>query len=233
MTFNGFKKEGIEFLIDLEMNNTKVWFENNRYIWEEHILKPNVAFVEEMGETLEMLVPMINAKPKVSGSLFKIYRDTRFSKDKTPMKDKIGIIFWQGGAHRMQSTSYYFFYNIEQYYIATGIRTFKPPLLKAYRKYIQNKTNAKNLHQILEDIKQKGYQLPEPKYKRLPQGFKEGDEYSYLSKYNAIFGFQTYPLHEINDDFYSEKIVDKAFRVFQDMDNLREWLYQLTLTVED
>ena len=230
MTFNGFKKEAIEFLIDLEMNNTKVWFENNRHIWEENILKPNVAFVEEMGETLEMLVPMINAKPKVSGSLFKIYRDTRFSKDKTPMKDKIGIIFWQGSRHRMQSASYYIFYNIEQYYIATGIRTFKPPLLKAYRKYIQNKTNAKNLHEILEDIKAKGYQLPEQKYKRLPQGFKEDDEYSYLSKYNAIFGFQTYP---IDDVFFTEEILDKTFKVYQDMDDLRQWLYELTLTVED
>ncbi len=230
MTFNGFKKEGIKFLEQLELNNTKVWFENNRHIWEEHILRPNVAFVEEMGETLEILVPTIKAKPKVSGSLFKIYRDTRFSKDKTPMKDKIGIIFWQGHAHRMQSASYYFFFNTQMYYIATGIRTFKPPLLKAYRKYIQNKTNAMNLHNILEDIKQKGYQLPEPKYKRLPQGFKEEDEYSYLSKYNAIFGFQTY---EIDDTFYKEEIVEKAFQVFQDMDELRQWLYELTLTVED
>ena len=230
MTFNGFKKEGIEFLIDLEMNNTKVWFENNRHIWQENILKPNVAFVEEMGETLEMLVPTIKAKPKVSGSLFKIYRDVRFSKDKTPMKDKIGIIFWQGQSHRMQGASYYIFYNIEQYFIATGIRTFKPPLLKAYRKYIQNKTNAMNLHNILEDIKQKGYQLPEPKYKRLPLGFHSDDEYAYLSKYNAIFGFQTYP---IDDAFYSEEILDKAFNVYKDMDSLREWLYELTLTVED
>ncbi|KAB7889195.1 TIGR02453 family protein [Poseidonibacter ostreae] len=230
MTFNGFKKEGVEFLKQLELNNTKVWFENNRHIWEENILKPNVAFVEEMGETLEILVPTIKAKPKVSGSLFKIYRDTRFSKDKTPMKDKIGIIFWQGQAHRMQSASYYFFFNTQMYYIATGIRTFKPPLLKAYRKYIQNKTNAMNLHNILQDIKQKGYQTPEPKYKRLPQGFKQEDEYSYLSKYNAIFGFQTY---ELDDTFYSEEIVDKAFKVFQDMDELRQWLYELTLTVED
>ncbi|WP_121626720.1 TIGR02453 family protein [Poseidonibacter antarcticus] len=230
MNFNGFKKEGINFLKELEMNNTKVWFENNRHIWEEHILRPNVAFVEEMGETLEMLVPTIKAKPKVSGSLFKIYRDTRFSKDKTPMKDKIGILFWQGQAHRMQSSSYYLFYDVNQYFIATGIRTFKPPLLKAYRKYIQNKTNARNLHNILEDIKKKGYQLPEPKYKRLPQGFDKDNEYAYLSKYNAIFGFQTYKLDET---FYSEKIIDKAFNVFQDMDSLREWLYELTLTVED
>ena len=64
----------------------------------------------------------------------------------------------------------------------------------------------------------------------MPQGFKQEDEYSYLSKYNAIFGFQTYKL---DDTFYKEEIVDKAFQVFQDMDELRQWLYELTLTVED
>ena len=82
MQFNGFSKEGIEFLKRLEVNNTKVWFENNRTIWEKHILLPNTNFVQEMGETLQILIPTIHFKPKVSGSLFRIYRDVRFSKDK-------------------------------------------------------------------------------------------------------------------------------------------------------
>jgi len=230
MLFNGFKKEALEFLEEIKINNNKIWFEQNRQRWKEVILEPNIAYIEEMGEHLIALVPNIKALPKVSGSLFKIYRDVRFSKDKTPMKDKIGIIFWQGQAHRMQSASYYIFYNTHEYFIATGIRSFKPPLLKAYRKYIQNKTNAMNLHNILEDIKKKGYQLPEPKYKRLPQGFKEENPYAYLSKYNAIFGFQTY---ELDNTFYSEEIIDKAFKIYQDMDDLRQWLYELSLTVED
>lgn len=70
---------------------------------------------------------------------------------------------------------------------------------------------------------------PKLNIKRLAQGFDANDEYSYLSKYDAIFGFKSY---SIDETFYNEEIIDKAFKVFQDMDNLREWLYELTLTVE-
>ncbi|PKN14525.1 MAG: TIGR02453 family protein, partial [Deltaproteobacteria bacterium HGW-Deltaproteobacteria-24] len=100
--FTGFSKEGLDFLDQIKENNNKVWFENHRHIWEETILKPNVAYVEEMGEHLIALAPFIKALPKVSGSLFRIYKDTRFSHDKTHIKTKIGILFWQGSSHRMQ-----------------------------------------------------------------------------------------------------------------------------------
>ena len=65
MEFNGFSKKGIDFLKELEHNNTKVWFEKYKHIWEDEIRVPTEAFVEEMGETLQILVPSINYKPKV------------------------------------------------------------------------------------------------------------------------------------------------------------------------
>ena len=111
MIFRGFKKAGIEFLKELSQNNSKVWFEDHRHIWQREINEPNIDFIEEMGETLQILVPTIHFKPKVGGSLFKIYRDIRFSGDKTPMKSKIGLLFWQGKGHRMQSSSFYMHYD--------------------------------------------------------------------------------------------------------------------------
>ena len=136
MQFNGFQKEGIDFLKNLSVNNTKEWFEDHRHIWQKTIQEPNISFIEDMGETLQILVPNIKFNPKVSASLFKIYRDVRFSKDKTPMKSKIGLLFWQGSGHRMQSSSFYMHYTKDEYFIASGIRGFKPPLLKTYREYI-------------------------------------------------------------------------------------------------
>merc|ERR1711991_152536 len=138
MQFNGFSKKGIKFLEDLKVNNSKAWFEDHRHIWEETILQPNTAFVEEMGETLQILVPTINYRAKVGGSLFKIYRDVRFSKDKTPMKSKIGLMFWQGNGHRMKSSRFYMQYTKDEYLIAAGIRHFKTPLLSTYREYIKD-----------------------------------------------------------------------------------------------
>jgi uncharacterized protein (TIGR02453 family) len=226
MQFNGFSKEGIEFLKKLEFNNTKAWFENNRTTWEKHILLPNTNFVQEMGETLQILVPTIHYKPKVSGSLFRIYRDVRFSKDKTPMKSKIGLLFWQGQAHRMQSSSFYMHYDKESYFVATGIRAFKPPLLKTYRAYIKYKKHRESLHVILEELKQKGYSLPEPKYKRVPAEFDKDEEYVYLTKYASMFAYIEYT---IDDVFFSESIVNRLFKVYQDMVKLQKWVYEMSL----
>lgn len=230
MAFDGFKKEGIKFLEDLHFNNNKKWFEENRYLWEKHILTPNKEFVQEMGATLQILVPTINAIPKSSASLFRIYRDTRFSKDKTPIKESIGIIFWQGTAHRMSSSTFYFFYNSNYYHIASGMRSFKPPVLKAYRKYIQDEKNAKKLDEILKTLKNKGFNLSEPKYKRVPKDFPKDYKYPHLTLYGTLSASKEY---KIDDKFFTLEIVDFAFSIFQELEELQKWLYEMCLTVKE
>lgn len=226
MSFVGFNPQALEFLDEIKQNNNKVWFENNRHRWEELILKPNKAYVEEMGEHLIALAPFVKALPKVSGSLFRIYRDTRFSHDKTPIKTKIGILFWQGATHRMQSASFYMHYTSNEVFLATGIRTFKPPLLKKYRTYIQNEKHAKALHDIVQKYEKTGIKINEPHYKRFPQGFNEKQPYAYLSKFNALYTQMSY---KPNKTFFSEKAIDKHFEFYEASLELFEWLYELTL----
>ena len=227
MQFNGFRKEGIAFLKDLEKNNSKVWFENHRHIWEKNILTPNKAFIEDMGDTLQILVPTIKALPKVSGSLFKIYRDVRFSKDKTAMKNKIGLLFWQGLGHRMQSSSFYMHYTKDTYFIAAGIRSFKAPLLKTYRNYIKHEKHRASLHLILEKLKTKGYKHTQEKYKRVPKDFSGDEIHLYLTKFDSLFSYIEYEIDEI---FYSVELLDKLFKIYDDMKELQSWVYEMTLT---
>jgi len=227
MIFNGFTKEGTAFLKKLEKNNSKVWFETNRHIWEKTILAPNKAFIEDMGDTLQILVPTIKALPKVSGSLFKIYRDVRFSKDKTAMKDKIGLMFWQGLGHRMQSSSFYMHYTKEKYFVAAGIRAFKSPLLKTYRNYIQHEKHRDSLHIILEELKAKGYNHSPQKYKRVPKDFTGDESHLYLTKVDSMFSYIEYELDNI---FYSVELLDKLFTIYDDMKDLQTWVYEMTLT---
>ena len=224
MQFFGFEKEGIEFLKDLKNNNSKEWFEGHKYIWEKYILEPNKTFIKDMGETLQILVPTIKAFPKVGGSLFRIYRDVRFSKDKTAMKNKIGLLFWQGSGHRMQSSSFYMHYDEHEYFVASGIRAFKPPLLKIYRKYIQDVKRREELHEILEVLTKKGYNLPDPKYKRIPANFDKNDENIYLTLYGAMFAYKT---NNIDDIFYTQELIDKVFANYCDMKDLQQWVYEM------
>ena len=227
MQFTGFQKDGLKFLDEILINNSKEWLDDHREEYEKLIVEPNKAYVEEMGEHLQILVPTINAIPKINKSLFKIYRDARYH-PLDPIKTRIGIIFWQGGGHRMQSSSFYMHYDSQEVFVATGVRNFKPELLNAYRKYIKNERKREELHNILEALQSKGYSLPEAHYKRLPQGFEKDDKYIYLAKYRAMYVFKTY---KPNREFCSNKVIDINFKLYQDMLPLQEWVYALTLAI--
>jgi uncharacterized protein (TIGR02453 family) len=89
-----FSRELFSFLSDLRANNNREWFAANKDRYEEHLLEPALEFVAEFAPRLAKISPHMRADPRPSGgSLFRIYRDTRFSKDKSPYKTNLGIHF--------------------------------------------------------------------------------------------------------------------------------------------
>ena len=83
-----------EFLTELAANNNRDWFAVNKPRYEAWVLEPALDFISAMGPRLERVTPHFTAIPKrVGGSLMRVYRDTRFSRDKTPYKTNIGIQF--------------------------------------------------------------------------------------------------------------------------------------------
>jgi len=226
--FLGFPKEGLTFLDNIIINNSKEWLDAHKEEYEKYIVTPNKAYVEEMGEHLQILVPSINAIPKINKSLFRIYRDARFHR-LDPIKERIGIIFWQGTTHRMQSASFYMHYDPFEIFVATGIRNFKAPLLATYREYIKNDVKREILHKILEELKRKGYSIPEPQYKRYPLGLNKDDKYAYLYLYGAMYAYTVFPPDET---FHSEAIIDRNFKIYEDMLDLQQWIYELTCVTE-
>jgi len=224
--FNGFPKAGLDFFSNIIINNSKEWLDAHKEEYEKYIVTPNKAYVEEMGEHLQILVPNIHAIPKVNKSLFRIYRDARFHR-LDPIKERIGIIFWQGATHRMQSASFYMHYDPFEVFVATGIRNFKPPLLATYREYIKNDAKREALHHILEALREKGYKIAQPKYKKFPRDFEAyvDKPYAYLAKYGAMYAYKTFKPDKI---FHSEKIIDRNFKVYEDMLDLHQWVYELS-----
>ena len=226
--FSGFPREGLTFLDNIIINNSKEWLDDHKDEYEKYIVAPNKAYVEEMGEHLQILVPTIHAIPKINKSLFRIYRDARFHR-LDPIKERIGIIFWQGATHRMQSSSFYMHYDPFEIFVATGIRNFKAPLLATYREYIKNNAKREALHNILEELKNKGYSIPEPQYKRYPLGLDKDDRYAYLYLYGAMYAYTTFPPDKT---FHSESIIDRNFKIYEDMLDLQQWVYELTCMSE-
>ncbi len=92
--FGGFPADSIRFLGELAHNNNRPWFMDNKQRYEQSVLEPALDFISAMGPRLEQVAPHLTAIPRrVGGSLMRIYRDTRFSRDKSPYKTNIGIQF--------------------------------------------------------------------------------------------------------------------------------------------
>ncbi|MEA3373439.1 MAG: DUF2461 domain-containing protein [Campylobacterota bacterium] len=222
-----FPKESLDFLARIRRNNTKEWFEAHRDEYEKLILEPSRAIAVEMGEHLQALVPTINAVPKINGSLFRIYRDIRFSKDKTPIKSRIGMIFWQGRGKRMQSSCFYLHFSPDDLFFAVGIRGFSKETLAAYRSYIKDDKHRAELYEILEEMKAKGYEIPEAKYKRLPREFDKSMTYPELALYDSMYAYKVVAPQRIhNEDF-----IDEAYQIYEGLLPLQQWVYEMTLAV--
>ncbi len=83
------------FLNELAQNNSREWFAANKARYEAAVREPSLRLIADLAEPLRTISPELVANPKkVGGSLFRIHRDTRFSKDKTPYKTHIGMTFY-------------------------------------------------------------------------------------------------------------------------------------------
>jgi uncharacterized protein (TIGR02453 family) len=89
-----FTKDLFRFLVDLRKNNNREWFQANKPRYEQHVKEPALEFVNDFAPLLDEISPHFRADPRpTGGSLFRIYRDVRFSKDKSPYKTVVGIRF--------------------------------------------------------------------------------------------------------------------------------------------
>ena len=102
IAFDGFPKKGVEFLRQLSEHNDREWFSQHKDEYNEYLLAPARDFVTALGERLRKISPGIIADPRTDRSIFRINRDTRFAKDKSPYKTHLGIFFWEGNLQKME-----------------------------------------------------------------------------------------------------------------------------------
>jgi len=100
--FKGFSPESLTFFEQLSHHNTKAWFEEHRDDYEEFLLAPLKALVSDLAETMRAIDDELVTTPAVDKTISRIYRDTRFSRNKAPYKTRLWITFkrrspqWQG-----------------------------------------------------------------------------------------------------------------------------------------
>lgn len=103
-----FSKETLRFLADLAAHNDRAWFLANKARYEEHVKEPALCFIVDAGRPLAKIAPEVRADPRpVGGSLFRIHRDVRFAKDKSPYKTHAGIHFRHQAAKDAHAPGFY------------------------------------------------------------------------------------------------------------------------------
>ena len=110
------------FFRELAKNNEREWFAANKTRYEDVVKEPLLAFVADFAKPLRKLSPHFVADPRpVGGSLFRIHRDTRFSRDKSPYKTQAGIHFRHQAAKNAYAPGFYLHLEPGRVFVAAGL----------------------------------------------------------------------------------------------------------------
>ncbi len=184
--FAGFGPKTKRFLRELGRNNHKAWFDAHRGDYEAHYLEPAKAFVEAAGPKLEKVAPDLVWEPRVNGSIFRVNRDIRFSKDKTPYKDHIDLWFWEG--QRKTAVSGFFLrITSTSVHLGAGSHGFSKEALASYRKALLDEKAAKSLASLARRLTRAGYAIGGKTYKKVPRGFAGSAPAQELALHSAFW----------------------------------------------
>jgi len=169
--FPGFPIEMLDFLHELALNNNRDWFTANKHRYEEFVVAPSLDFIAAVGERMPKLSDHITCIPKrVGGSLFRIYRDVRFARDKRPYKTNIGIHFRHEQARNAHAPGYYFHIGLDECFLGAGMWRPDGPALQRIRERIVEK--PAEWHKLLRSRKfTNTFEFAGESLKRPPNGF--------------------------------------------------------------
>ena len=106
--FEGFAPETIDFLRDVKARNSKAWFEKNRPIYQKYVLQPFQELVMDMSEAVLTIDPDFDTRPFINRTISRIFRDTRFSKDKSLFRDRVWLTFKPYSKEWKEAPAYFF-----------------------------------------------------------------------------------------------------------------------------
>lgn len=159
-----------QFFVDLEANNDRDWFKSTQDRFESSVREPLLALIRELDEPLAAISPsMLAVAKKSGGSLFRIHRDTRFSKDKSPYKTWAGVQFRHEAGKDAHAPCYYLHLAPGEVFVGAGIWHPDGPTLEAIRSRIVDQPGK--WISARDGVLEQGWLLEGDALKRPPRGF--------------------------------------------------------------
>ena len=224
--FNGFSKDTVKFLKALEKNNDKAWFDAHRQDYEQHYLEPAKQLVTALGPGLKKISSSIEAQPKVNGSIFRINRDIRFSKDKTPYKPHIDLWFWEGDERSFGSSGFFLRLAPKQLILGAGLHRFDKEQLKGFRSGVDDEKRGKALVTAIKRVTDTGeYEVRGESYKKVPRGFDPQHPRAALLRHGSLHAVLE---QKLPAEIHSPAFVEYCLRHFKAMAPIHKWLMGLS-----
>lgn len=223
--FTGFPPGAFEWFRHIAGNNNKTWFEAHKSEYVENLQRPAQAFVVALGERLTSVIPTIGYDPRLHrGSLMRIYRDIRFSKDKSPYKTHIGANFWDG-ERGAGGSGFHFWMDAEGARLYVGYHEFSKPMLETYRTAVDDHRQGTQLQAVVKQLQQtEGFGVGGEQYKRVPAGYDAHHPRADLLRYKSLHGHSP---HLELETLQSPKLVDRCFDYAGTLLPLHRWFMQL------
>jgi uncharacterized protein (TIGR02453 family) len=208
--FNGFSPKTMKFLRGLKANNNKAWFQAHRADYEQHVLGPLRDLVTDLGDFMLDIDMRFEITPAVNKTISRIYRDTRFSSDKSPFRSTVWITFKNRKKDWTTRVCGYFFeLSVDSYRYGMGFYDAAPAIMSKFRQVIDE--NPKEFLKAISFFdKQKIFVLEGEKYKRIIDENKPEKIQHWYQRKNMYLVCN----RKIDDTLFSSKLVDDLISGF-------------------
>jgi len=210
---------------DLRDNNNKEWFEANKATFTEQVQEPALSLVVALGERLEAAYPAIRySTHKSSGTLMRIYRDTRFSKDQNPYKTNVAMMFVPAGQKRMNAPGFGLQMTLDEVNLVAGQFGFDKDQLTVYREAVASDKGGRELVAAIEQVQAAGdYTLSNPDLKRVPRGYEADHPRADLLKHKGLAVYAPSISLEV---VQTPELVDVVMGHYTNMAPVWQWLME-------
>ncbi|GAB84573.1 DUF2461 domain-containing protein [Gordonia rubripertincta] len=210
MSFDGFPEAALDFYDDLEIDNSKFFWEQHKEIYRTAVAEPMTALAEELADEFG------------TAKLFRPYRDVRFSKDKSPYKTHQGAFVAVAPA-----TGYYIQIGAPGVRVGAGFYEAGPARLAELRKAIDHDRHGPELERIVRKLLKAGWEIGGDRLKTAPRGYDVDHPRIELLRHKSLFAGRDYGFDDV---IHTSALVDRVRQDWRETNTLVDWLVRHAAT---
>jgi len=221
--FTGFSQEAIDFLSEVKSRNSKSWFESHRTIYRKYLYEPFQELVMDLNEPMLSIDPEFETRPLINRTISRIYRDTRFSRDKSLFRNTMWLTYKRRSPDWKNAPSFFFEITPTFYRYGMGYYSASSATMQAFRDKIDD--DPAQFQKVIAFLHETSvFELRGAEYKR-PKPHNHPPD---IAEWYQRKSFYLCSQHDFDDLFHSEKLTDELIAGFLTLGSLYQFLLPLS-----